>query len=1318
VHASLLHRVSSLAGGALAPPLQAGANQALVIVNVAILVVTLAALAAILARRWQSRQALLKRLAELSRLAEAGRALSAAELDLSELAERVYAQAGQVVPTDTFQLGLYEEDRYRLLLWVVDGARRPPAEFRLPPGGEGLVGWVRDQRQSLLVRDFAREAASLPARPSYESPNPPRSAVFAPLVTGDAALGALAVQSRRPNAFSEEDRRLLTILANHAAAALQNANLFEQARRRAVQLELLARVSQRINVLQPIGALYQQVVDLVAETYAGLDVRYYEAQGEALHLRARGAGGPEPAPVRGGAGEGVAEAAGRERRLIVRRELPELPRDGLGAAQAAGTVEIAVPVEIDERLLGVLHACQAEARLFDDGLPGILESLAAQLSLAVLQAQVYAAEQQRAEHLAALAQASRAVASTLELDDLLDEVLDVIDESFGYKAARIFLLHEDKLVFQAGIGEGAIQHSIGGLAYPLDGPGLIARVGRTRQPVVVAEVAEHPDYVPGPGLAGTRSEMAAPLVMGARLMGVLDVQADRPGAFSEGDARTLQTLADTLAVAVRNARLFEYERRRRRLAEIMREVSVALTSTLQLDSVLELILDGLALVVNFDAASILLVNEAGEMVLRAMRGAPGAEAAIGLPLRVRRFGPGEAIPPLLRFAEVDEAHEYHDLISLPEPHACLAAPLAPGGEHLGYLVVDGAGEARFPQGEVELISTFASQAAVAIENARLYTAQREQAWISTALLQVAEATARAAELDDVLATVARLTPMLVGVDRCAILLNAGDRWRMAAYSAGGDGARDNETVAGIAARFPDGLALAGWGRFADLLARPDPLVLEPEDELPEGLRELFIGVVILLPLLAKGEVEGVLMVGQAPGETPFTAHRIRLMGGIANQAALAIESALLTLSQQEEAWVSTALLQVAESVAGQPLDVGLETAIRLTPMLVGIDRLAIYQYDAAVGVFRLRQLAGLDLAGADRAEAVNIHLADLGLGPEDPLFNSEPPWPLLLPQTLAGWFGSPECYIWPLRARGDVLGALVVEARPLLGRRLTILNGIAYQLAMAMENARLAHEVALQQRLERELEVGRDIQATFLPQEFPKAPGWEVAALWRAARQVGGDFYDFIPLQPAETGPRWGMVVADVADKGVPAALFMALSRTLLRTVAINRINPAETLARVNELILSDARSDQFVTMFYGVWEPVTGIFRYAIGGHNPPVWAAADGAVRVLPGRGIALGVVDKAQYEEQQIVLGPGDALVLFTDGLTEAINANNEEFGTARMMEVVRTTRHLPAAAILETLASEAAAHVGAMEQFDDVTIVVLKREAGRERGEISP
>ena len=185
------------------------------------LVLALVLLAAILLRRWQSRRALVRRLGELTRLGQAGQALAGAELDSARLAELVFEQAGQIVDASTFELGLYEADSYRVLISVVDGQRRPVTVLACPPDSRSLLAWLRDTRRSLLVRDLEREAAALPAELPAGSAGGSRSAVFVPLISRGCALGAVAIQSRLPNAFDEDDQRLLAIVANQAASAFE-----------------------------------------------------------------------------------------------------------------------------------------------------------------------------------------------------------------------------------------------------------------------------------------------------------------------------------------------------------------------------------------------------------------------------------------------------------------------------------------------------------------------------------------------------------------------------------------------------------------------------------------------------------------------------------------------------------------------------------------------------------------------------------------------------------------------------------------------------------------------------------------------------------------------------------------------------------------------------------------------------------------------------------------------------------------------------------------------------------------------------------------
>jgi sigma-B regulation protein RsbU (phosphoserine phosphatase) len=212
-----------------------------------------------------------------------------------------------------------------------------------------------------------------------------------------------------------------------------------------------------------------------------------------------------------------------------------------------------------------------------------------------------------------------------------------------------------------------------------------------------------------------------------------------------------------------------------------------------------------------------------------------------------------------------------------------------------------------------------------------------------------------------------------------------------------------------------------------------------------------------------------------------------------------------------------------------------------------------------------------------------------------------------------------------------------------------------------------------------------------------------VASYWQAARQVSGDFYDFIPRQDGT----WGILIADVADKGVPAALFMALSRTILRTIGNNRTDPAEVLMRVNEIIHYDAKSDLFVTVFYAHWDPKSGVLLYANGGHNPPLLLKANGKPVWLKVPGIALGILPEIDISSSTIKLDPDDTLILYTDGVTEAVNADLDEFGTDRLYLTAQLVHRDRPEEIINGIISNVNEHTGETPQFDDMAMVVLQR-----------
>ena len=229
------------------------------------------------------------------------------------------------------------------------------------------------------------------------------------------------------------------------------------------------------------------------------------------------------------------------------------------------------------------------------------------------------------------------------------------------------------------------------------------------------------------------------------------------------------------------------------------------------------------------------------------------------------------------------------------------------------------------------------------------------------------------------------------------------------------------------------------------------------------------------------------------------------------------------------------------------------------------------------------------------------------------------------------------------------------------------------------------------------------IQQTLLPQSVPDLPGWEVSRYYQPAREVGGDFYDFLDLPTGETA----LVVGDVTDKGVPAALVMATTRAILRAAAERLIGPGEVLQRANDLLYPDIPPKMFVTCLYAVLEPEGGVLRYANAGHDLPYRRTATG-LDELRATGTPLGLMPGMSYEEKEVTLLPGESVLLYRDGLVEAHNEKHEMFGFPRLRELMRT--HPGGAALIDFLLGELAGFTGSgWEQEDDVTLVTLQRHA---------
>ncbi|HEX9028377.1 MAG TPA: GAF domain-containing protein, partial [Anaerolineales bacterium] len=837
---------------------------------------------------------------------------------------------------------------------------------------------------------------------------------------------------------------------------------------------------------------------------------------------------------------------------------------------------------------------------------------------------------------------------------------------------------------------------------------MIPWVARHGKILLANDVEKEPRYRPSPlPPENTRSELTVPLVFGGNVLGVLDVQSDQPEAFGEQDIFVFEALTDNVAVAMRNAYLYRSELWRRQIQDSLREVAGLLSANAGLDQVLEAILTELERSFPSDIAALWLLDEAdleteitvaGQLRLAAFHSA----GSLGLDLRVGQHLEDilashhfavEADQPTLTASWLTEAlsagkpvvrspqaplDPLGSALGFLSTYSAIAAPLRIGEQNLGVLTLANRALNRYGTEALAMTAAFANQAAVAIENTRLFEAAHEQAWVSTVLLQVADATQAMTNLNELLVTVTRITPTLVGIKACAVYLqDEGDAFVPAAAT----GLTHEQQVEFERWRFAPGDVAA----LDQLRAEKEPIILHGDAEDPQLSAILFAGLppeelsatelLVLVPLIARGELLGTFLIDYSnnlPGSANLGAledlfeEQLAILQGIAHQTAMAVENIRLQKAQKDEAYVSVALLQVAQAVvSSNDLDETLGAIVRITPILVGVKRSIIFLWDERRSAFRLAQAYGVHRGAEGKLyKTGDFPLLDsvrerdslvaIPLKAEEANSPAPDAWTQLLPpsqEQVSIYLESEACLLlaFSLAVKGKVLGVLLVEepdaglggntlgsqARRLREKRLEITTGITQQAALAIQNDRLQRETVERGRLENEMQLAREIQRAFLPHHLPQLPGWGFSVRWRTAREVGGDFYDvfFLP------GRRIGLVIADVADKGMPAALFMTLTRTLVRATVQQTDSPGDVLQRVNDVLVPDAQNGMFVSIVYAVLSPDSGQLVYANAGHNPPLlFHYKSGEIERLGKGGMALGVLEGNSIEERTLSLEPG--------------------------------------------------------------------------------
>ncbi|OGO32714.1 MAG: hypothetical protein A2Z03_07300, partial [Chloroflexi bacterium RBG_16_56_8] len=993
--------------------------------------------------------------------------------------------------------------------------------------------------------------------------------------------------------FRQEELDLLEGLARSVAMGLFASHRVEVERFRLSQLNLVREVSAQIANVLAVDELARRVTELIQKAFHYYYVAIFTLESDSHALRFRSSasaprkGKKKASPaVEVKLGQGLIGEAAALGQQIMSDDVRADPRYRFIDILPGTRSEVVIPLKIEDRVLGVLDVQSNRLHAFHPNDLLVLNALADNVARAVEGARLYGDLRRRADQLTLVAEVSKSVTSTLTLSHLMNEAAGLIHDRFGYPYVSLFTVHPNRRLITYEAGSGGRSKKLQGFTLSLDDPdGIIPWVARAGQTVLVNDVMQDARYVPSSlPPRNTRSELTVPLIFNDNVLGILDIQSDRPHAFSEDDRLMFEAVADTMAAAIRNADLYQSETWRRQVSDSLREVAGLLSANVGVDQVLEAILVELERNLPVDVAAIWLVGEGDPstthrqsqpgslgagIFLAAAHGADpdaiekthrdSAEASLFL---IRALGsespvirkPGDPLTPSGLAAGFDRNY------------SALVVPMRLGAQPLGLISLAHHTVGRYGHEAQAMASTFASYAAVAIENARLYDAAQEQAYASAALLQVAQAVVSLSDLDETLGSIIRVMPILVGVERVALYL----------WDAG---------------------------------------------------REVFV------PSQEYG------------------------------------------FSEQEQA--------------------------------------ALTEREFAAGAFSM-----LDLAREQNrliAQALGRGAAPKSWVKLKPQVGPRPA-PPIPSQSGAGEGGEEEAYLEspgrllmavPLSIKNDLYGVMLLEeaqdGRRFRARRIEIIKGIAQQAALAIQNDRLQQEMVARERLETEAQLARQIQLTFMPEALPSHPGWQLAARWRTARQVGGDFYDVLEL----SNQKMGLFIADVADKGMPAALFMALTRTLVRAAVLETDSAAEALRRVNDLLLPDTRQGMFVTAVYGVLDLSQGDFTYVNAGHNPPLWVRGAGQLERLTRTAVALGVMEQPNIKQRTIRLEKGDCLLFYTDGVTEAISSDGDFFGETRLHETLRQAHVNTAEQILAVVESSLNEFTDPLPLADDLTMLAVKR-----------
>ena len=835
------------------------------------------------------------------------------------------------------------------------------------PLGQGITGHVALTGQPARVADVSTD----PRFVAVESGT--RSELCVPLRVGEMVIGVLNVESPQVAAFSEADERLLVTIARQISTALEKLRLFERLfqaeQQRAGELEAVRQASlgltASLDLQAVLQAILQSTLRLVPQAHEAFIFLYHAASGAAgrLSFGAARARSGQPADDWETRTSSLSQTVVRTSEIILVPDLRQHPLFSLAPPDWGGALA-GLPLKIGGRVVGVMNVGYSEARQYSESELRVLRLLGDQAAIAIENARLFEAERAAREQAEALREVAATLNTSLDRERLLQLILEQLARVVKYDSASIMLLTGERLVLVAHSGvkmAGLAQLSFGGLPH-------LRQVLASSQPLIIADTSENPGWSHLPGGEYIRCWMGVPLAAQGRSIGLLNLDKETARFYTDRDAELAAAFANQAAAAIENARLFEAERRQLSLAQVLQAVGALLTAQMSLPEVFENIFDLLAKVVAYDSVSVQLVEPHGGMRLAAGRGFTDMELARESVRYVSELRGNDywLTQPVLVISDTEQDLRWIPTSRSEVIRSWIGAALVVKGTLVGILSTDSGTPNAYDAATGETVRAFANQAAVAIENARLFDASQRQTQALAGLYDTALATGSVLETDVLLERLYRQVQQLLAPDTFIVSFYHAEADEMEVVLAIENGQPAYDAVP--QGRQPVTQGLIGWTTrhrqsllVSDLLAHAGPV--PPRHGLNAG--RSWLGV----PLIARDRIIGAVSVQSfSPGA--FDGADRRFLESVASQVAIAVENAHLY-----------AEVSVRASELGRLYAAAKDLGVKLDPQAVlnqlarhlteAVSATSGYVMEANLAGDRLTVLAAYGAADALPGEAIS-----------------------------------------------------------------------------------------------------------------------------------------------------------------------------------------------------------------------------------------------------------------------------------------------------------------------------------------------------------